>query len=168
MQTIVNELLVMSHAEREFQDTPVNRRPIHEAGNDADSSNSGDGGDDDNHSGRNDDEDDDGDLHNMNTNEPTYTHNVDDIHESEMGHVYEDDVMNLSVSLGHEEERFEPSNFAHREGVNVAPNVCSYLQSIDSWISMLDGRVSNVEEDLSYVKAQLSTITSLLQASLEA
>lgn len=112
MQTIVNELLVMSHAEREFQDTPVNRRPIHEAGNDADSSNSGDGGDDDNHSGRNDDEDDDGDLHNMNTNEPTYTHNVDDIHESEMGHVYEDDVMNLSVSLGHEEERFEPSNFA--------------------------------------------------------
>lgn len=29
---------------------------------------------------------------------------------------------------------------------------------------MLDGRVSNVEEDLSYVKAQLSTITSLLQA----
>lgn len=73
MQTIVNGLLIMSNAEKEFRDIAITKRPIHETNNDADSSNSRDGGDDENHSRGSNDEDDDGNLHNMNTNDPTYT-----------------------------------------------------------------------------------------------
>ncbi|CAK9308551.1 unnamed protein product [Citrullus colocynthis] len=131
---------------------------------DGDSLQSGEDGDEHNETRRNGD---DGDDHNR-TGGNKNGH--DQFHETMMGNIEEEDEVNPSASMptGREEERPKPLNFTQWEGASGTPSIYSYLRSIGSSMSRMDGRVLRLKEDMGYVKTQLSTITSLLRTLCQA
>ncbi|XP_038875137.1 uncharacterized protein LOC120067672 [Benincasa hispida] len=189
----IKEGIVMTDAEREFWDTPMDRRPIFDLGVDNDSAESSNrsssGGSSESKSEiddhRGDDNDECGrvegeDEHEHSEHENaecgrveggTYTPSDDMFHDV-VGDVCDEDESNppnVHLVDSHRERSMDeecPECAAHREGVNPDDSIYSYLRTIDSSLSRLDGRISSLDSRVSNMEENMTDMKGQLSTIL--
>ncbi|XP_038906048.1 uncharacterized protein LOC120091949 [Benincasa hispida] len=191
MQIKVKEGIVMTDVEREFRDTPVDRRPIFDLGANDDSvesdNKSGSGGspesDGDDHRGGNNDECgrvEGEDEHEHSKHEDAECRRVeggiytssDDMFHDVVGDICDEDELNpFDVHLvdSHRESSMDeecPECAAHREGTNPNDSIYSYIRTIDSSLSRLDGRISSLDSRVSNMEENMTNMKGQLSVIL--
>ncbi|XP_038874922.1 uncharacterized protein LOC120067433 [Benincasa hispida] len=191
----VKEGNVMSDAEREFRDTPVDGRPIFDLGTDDDSSENGNRSTSDRGSPESESDSDDhcrGDNDEVirveGGDEPehsehkdveygkmergTYTPSDNMFHDV-MEDVHDEDELNqLDVYLTDSrrerpvDEECPECAARHREGANPNESIYSYLQIMDNSLSRLDGRISGLDSCVSNMEENMTDMKGQLLAIL--